>query len=156
MRALFLSMLCVGFSVPFSAIAAGSHCIVRDLGLPLAGEGVVDCGIADAGKPAQRRRAVACARKAIARKQPVRFGTGIMGIDAFECDVVVRDREGRFWKIEFGWDLSVFDDDKPKAFVGRCPTIDLDWKDPSGRGRFGPDECVNDPDAFERAKIRHP
>lgn len=155
MRALFLSMLCVGVSVPSAAMAADSHCMVRDLGLPLAGEGVVDCGIADAGKPAQRRRVVACARKAIAGEQPVRFGKGYSGTDVFGCDVIVVDGSRTYWRVTFDWDLSV-PDDQPKSFVGRCPAIDPDSIDMAGASPFDAGGCVFDEDAFKRAKIRHP
>ncbi|MBX3710564.1 MAG: hypothetical protein KF800_01160 [Lysobacter sp.] len=155
MRALFLSMLCIGVSVSFAAMAEKSHCMVRDLGLPLAGEGVVDCGIADAGKPAQGRRVVACARKAIERGQPVRFGNGYFGTDAFGCDVIVVDGSRMYWRVTFDWDLSV-PDDQPKSFVGHCPAIDLDSIDMAGTSPFAELGCVFDEDAFKRAKIRRP
>lgn len=138
-----------------AARAAESHCIVPELGLPLAGPDAVDCGVAEEGKPFARRRVVACARKAIARGKPVRFGVGVMGTDAFWCDVVAVDADLRYWKLEFDWDLSI-DPGEPSAFVGRCPTIDLDWRDSGGTGRFGPLDCVHDADAFLRAKIRRP
>lgn len=155
MRALLLSLLCIGISGPFAAMAAESHCMVRDLGLPLAGEGGVDCGIADADKPAQRRRVVACARKAIARGQSVRFGSGYFGTDVFGCDVIVVDASRTYWRVTFDWDMSV-PGDRPASFVGRCPVIDLDSIDMAGPSPFAGLPCVFDEDAFKRAKIRHP
>jgi hypothetical protein len=129
--------------------------MVPDLGLPLAGADAVDCGIVEANKPRQRHRLLNCARKALERGKPVRFGTGYFGIDAFGCEVIVVDESRNHWLVTFDWDLSV-PGDRPKSFVGRCPAIDLDWKDPEGTGRFGPHDCAFDEDGFRRANTRHP
>ncbi len=134
------------------AAAVPRACILPDLGLPLAGEGAVDCGVARSGHAWERRVVARCAQRAIARGRAVRFGVGIMGIDAFSCDVAVRDAQGRFYSLHFEWDAG----DRPVAFVGRCPVIDPEWKDPSGADHFGPRECVADDEAFERADIRRP
>ena len=134
--------------------ASENACIQPELGLPLAGPGAVDCGIAHAGHGRQRARVAKCARKAIARGAPVRFGVGDMGIDAFTCDVVVMDASRKFWLVTFDWDLSV--STVPSAFVGRCANIDLNWKDPNGEDHFGPRDCTFDDDAFKRAGIHHP
>lgn len=149
--ALFASLVCILFA-PI-AQASGNACIVPDLGLPLAGVGAVDCGVARVGKRWQRARVAACARKAIERGKPVRFGVGVMGIDAFACDVVVMDSSRTFWLVTFDWDVAL---PEASAFVGRCARIDPDWKDANGADHFGPRDCVADDAAFERAKIRRP
>lgn len=133
---------------------AENACIRQELGLPLAGPGAVDCGIAHAGQSRERARVAKCARKAIARGMPVRFGVGEMGIDAFTCDVAVMDSNKTFWLVTFDWDLSV--STVPSAFVGRCANIDPEWKDPNGEDHFGPRDCTADPDAFKRAEIGRP
>lgn len=136
-----------------AAFAAGNACIVPDLGMGLAGDQAIDCGIATSGKRAQRARVATCARKAIADSTPVRFGVGTRGVDAFTCDVVVMDADKRFWLVTYDWSAG---DDKPTAFVGRCGKIDPDWRDATGQDHFGPRECVADADALERAAIRRP
>ena len=80
-----------------------------------------------------------------------------MGTDAFDCDVIVLDKDGGSWLLSFDWDLSASGNSNPRVFVGRCPRIDLDWVDTEGRARFGPiKECRFDEDAFQRAKVRYP
>ncbi len=149
--AAIIVMLACATQAP-NAHAADSACIVPDLGMALAGADAVDCGVAHSGKPGQRARVAACARRAIARDQAVRFGVGVKGLDAFWCDVAVRDAHGRFYSLHFEWDVVR----EPVAFVGRCPAIDPDWKDPSGADHFGPRDCVSDNEAFARAAIQHP
>lgn len=148
-----LALLACLLSTPL-AQAADNACVVPDLGLPLAGAGAVDCGVAPVGKRWQRARVAGCARRAIARGKPVRFGIGIMGIDAFACDVVVMDSDKTFWRVSFDWDVAV--SGGPSASVGRCAAIDPDWKDSAGADHFGPLDCVPDDAAFERARIRMP
>lgn len=147
-----MAALVFGAFVPMTR-ATDNACIVPDLGMPLAGANAVDCGVARSGKRWQRAGVAACARKAIARGTPVRFGVGVMGIDAFTCDVVIMDADKSFWRVTYEWDAAL---DQPTAFVGRCATIDPDWKDPAGMDHFGPRECVADAAAFERAAIRRP
>lgn len=147
----------VGVTLGCMLVAAPAHarpnaCILRDLGLPLAGKGVVDCGVAASGNARQRRGVARCAQRAIAKGKPVRFGVGELGLDSFSCDVAVRDAQGQFYSLNLEWEVGY----TPVAFVGRCPVIDPDWKDPSGADHFGPRECVFDEDAFKRAAIRHP
>ena len=149
-------MLVGGTLVAGAAQARDRGCVVPNLGLPLAGPGAVDCGVAQTGKSHARRRVVACARKALAAGKPVRFGMVDNYADEFFCDVVVADAERRFWVIQFHWATSILAYEDPSAFVGRCPTIDLDWESPKGTDEFGPRGCVFDPDAFERAQIRIP
>lgn len=136
------------------AQAYGWDCIAPDLGRTLAGADAVDCGIVGRGAWS-RRRVVACARKAIEKGRAVRFGTGIVGVDAGVCDVVARDAQGVFWKLEYAYDFSrPGRDGRPIASelsVRKCPGIDLDWKDPEGLGRFGPLICDDDPEAFRRS-----
>jgi hypothetical protein len=150
-RALALLFACAAVS-PAAAVAAPRACILPEIGLSLAGEGAVDCGVARSGHARERRSVARCAQRAIARGKSVRFGVGVMGVDAFWCDVAVRDTQGRFYSLHFEWDVGR----EPVAFVGRCPAIDPGWKDPSGADHFGPRDCVSDDEAFERAAIRHP
>ena len=140
-------------SVP--ALARGPHCIVPDLGLPLAGPGVVDCGVAEIRNSRQINRLLKCARKALAKDKPVRFGVGYLGIDSFGCDVVVVDDSRTFWQVTFDWDLS-FPDAAAEAFVGRCAVTDLDWEISQDGIQIAPNDCVFDEEAFKRARIRHP
>lgn len=159
-----MSVRTVAVAVAFSCVlvvasvraAPRPACLVPELGLALAGPDAVDCGVAASGKRGQRARVAGCARRAIKQGKAVRFGVGEMGIDAFACDVVVHDAQGRFWRVVFNWDMSLPNGGQPSAFVGRCPGIDFDWKDPDRRDRFGPLDCVFDEDAFQRARIRRP
>lgn len=153
MRAVTLTLLLALVSVWSAAVVAAPRaCILPDLGLPLAGQDAIDCGVARSGHARERRAVANCAKRAIARGKAVRFGVGEMGIDSFSCDVAVRDAEGRFYVLNFEWEVGY----TPGAFVGRCPVIDPDWHDPSGADHFGPRECESDDEAFERAAIRHP
>ena len=150
-----MALLALGCALSSStAWARPRACIVPELGLPLAGRNAVDCGVAEKGKRWQRARVAKCAREAIARGMPVRFGVGVMGIDAFGCDVAVRDDEGRFYLIRLDWDVAA--DERPRVYVGRCPEIDPEWKDSAAIDHFGPRDCVSDDAAFTRAEIRLP
>ena len=140
-----------------SAHARPDACRSPGLGLPLAGPGVVDCGVAELGQARARARVEACARRAIDAGKPVRFGIAINRYDEFLCDVVVADVAQRYWLITLHWSTSILAEHPPRAFVGRCPAVNLDRKDPEGRGRwYGPQACVEDLEAFERAGIRIP
>ena len=137
------------FARPASAVDLG--CMYHGLGLPLAGPDAVDCGIVASDNERGRKRAIRCAQRAIAAGQPVRVGTGFWGGDVLGCDVVVVDDERQYWLISLFQDFSL-DMKVPEVFVGRCPTIDLDWQDPNGQGRFGPRDCPFDDEAFEVLK----
>ena len=131
---------------PASAVDLG--CTYPELGLQLAGPDAVDCGIVGNHNKEARRRAVECARKAINAGKPMRVGTGFHGDDVLGCDVLVVDAKRQYWLIALFMDFSL-DMKVPEVFVGRCPTIDLDWQDPTGEGRFGPRDCPFDAEAFE-------
>ena len=154
------ALLAIAFAlaVPEAKSEANACPFAPELGMKLAGPDTVDCGIALMGTLEARNRIVECARGAIAAGRPVRFGVGSgnSGLDVFDCDVVVVDRAHRYWLIVYTYDTSTGDDARPEASVMRCPNIDLTWKDPGNRGRFGPRNCVDDPDAFARSKIFRP
>ena len=139
--------------------AGGNACPFQpDLGLTLAGPEAVDCGVVLMTDRGDRWRIARCAETAIRAQRPVRFGvgSGAMGIDVFDCDIVVVDRERNYWLIEYSYDLSFGADARQVVSVSRCPTIDPAWKDPESRGRFGPRDCVIDDNASERLRLVRP
>lgn len=159
MRAVFFLLATATLMATPLAQARGNACPFQpDLGRVLAGPGAVDCGVAQMMDRGDRRRLARCAEKAIRMQRPVRFGvgSGTMGIDVFDCEVVVVDRERNNWLIAYSYDLSFGESARQIVSVSRCPTIDPSWKDPEGRGRFGRRDCTIDENALKRLRLARP
>ena len=159
MRTALLLLAIIAAMVPVWAQARDNACPFQPkLGLALAGPDAVDCGVALMKERGDRLRVAECAKDAIKAKRPVRFGVGSggMGVDVFDCDIVVVDQEENYWLIEYSYDFSFGEDARPVVSVSRCPTIDFAWKDPVERGRFGPRDCVIDESAIARLRLTRP
>jgi hypothetical protein len=124
-------------------------CAHADLGLDLAGHTVKDCGILAYPASAEAQsKAQSCAKRALASRAPVRFGSGWVGSDAASCSVVVRDLDSQLWAIDHRYDISV--ELGEKLFVARCSSVTFPVPDARSWQHFEVAGCIADEPGFDR------
>jgi hypothetical protein len=151
--AILLFGACIGTEASEPNVPSG--CFKPTLGQILAGPDAIDCEWLQSPGRGERKRMMACARKAMASSRPYRFGSGIFGVDAGFCEAVVRAPDGQIWSLRYDVDFSFPKDDPrshPTLFVGRCDAVELLHDVRDDGVFFQAKACRQDNDGFDRVK----
>jgi hypothetical protein len=92
----------------------------------IAGSESLNCGFADfKTSDRERSKIEKCAKDAVARGVPYKFGYAAFGIDSAFCQVAIKDKDGKLWSVEYDSDVTGGggENAEPAIWVSECKEI---------------------------------
>lgn len=92
----------------------------------IAGSETLNCGFAGFKASARERAKIEkCAKDAVSRGVPYRFGYAAFGDDSAFCQVAIKDKDGKLWSVEYDFDVTGGggENARPAIWVSECKEI---------------------------------